>query len=283
MGQAGPGGGHRPCRRTRARLIYSGQYGAPEKPGEKRKGETRVGQRKRIYLIEDEADIRRLVADVLEGYGYEVSCWASGREARAAILRQAPDLCLVDLGLPDMDGLTLVRELWEDVRFGVIILSGRGGTSDRVLGLELGADDYVVKPFEPRELVARVNSAIRRREQLAAAAPSAADNTARARFGPWVFDLGNLTLTADDGRQESLTAAEASLLLTLLKAPKRVLSRDHLQGSDQERDDFPYDRSIDVRVSRIRKKIEEDPRAPRLIKTVYGAGYLFAGDVTWLR
>nr|WP_211114009.1 response regulator transcription factor [Azospirillum picis] len=232
-------------------------------------------------MIEDEADIRRLVTGVLEGYGYEVSCWASGREARAAIRRQPPDLCLVDLGLPDMDGLTLVRELWEDVRFGVIILSGRGGTSDRVLGLELGADDYIVKPFEPRELVARVNSAIRRREQLAGA--SAAAEGAKARFGSWLFDLGDLTLTADDGRQETLTAAEASLLLTLLRAPKRVLSRDHLQGSDPDRDDFPYDRSIDVRVSRIRKKIEEDPRSPRLIKTVYGAGYLFASDVTWLR
>ncbi|BAI73248.1 DNA-binding two-component response regulator [Azospirillum sp. B510] len=240
-----------------------------------------MGRKKRIYVIEDEADIRRLVADILEGYGYEVSGWASGREALAAIRRQAPDLCLVDLGLPDMDGLTLVRELWEDVRFGVIILSGRGGTSDRVLGLELGADDYVVKPFEPRELVARVNSAIRRREQLAGA--TAATETARARFGRWVFDLGDLTLTADDGRQDSLTAAEASLLLTLLKAPKRVLSREHLQGPDQDRDDLPYDRSIDVRVSRIRKKIEEDPRTPRLIKTVYGAGYLFAADVTWLR
>ncbi|GLR79887.1 transcriptional regulator [Azospirillum sp. TSH7] len=249
--------------------------------GDECRGETRVGQKKRIYVVEDEADIRRLVTEVLEGYGYDVSCWASGREARAAIQRQAPDLCLVDLGLPDMDGLTLVRELWEDVRFGVIILSGRGGTSDRVLGLELGADDYIVKPFESRELVARVNSAIRRREQLSSAAAPA--ETARARFGPWVFDLGNLTLTADDGRQESLTAAEASLLLMLLKAPKRVLSREHLQGPDQDRDDFPYDRSIDVRISRIRKKIEEDPRAPRLIKTVYGAGYLFAGDVTWLR
>lgn len=242
-----------------------------------------MGQKKRIYVIEDEADIRRLVSEVLEGYGYEVSGWASGREGRAAIQRQPPDLCLVDLGLPDMDGLTLVRELWEDVRFGVIILSGRGGTSDRVLGLELGADDYIVKPFEPRELVARVNSAIRRREQLASASAGTGAGTGRARFGPWIVDLGDLTLTADDGRQDSLTAAEAALLLTLLKAPRRVLSREHLQGADLERDDFPYDRSIDVRVSRIRKKIEEDPRSPRLIKTVYGAGYLFAGDVTWLR
>ncbi|CDK98773.1 putative DNA-binding response regulator in two-component regulatory system with EnvZ [Magnetospirillum gryphiswaldense MSR-1 v2] len=239
-----------------------------------------MGARKLLYLIEDDADIRNLVRTVLEGYGYEVQAFGSGRDARAAIRRQAPELCLVDLGLPDMDGLTLVRELWGDVRFGVIILTGRGGVSDRVLGLELGADDYIVKPFEPRELVARINSVIRRREQLAGAAMAA--DTQRARFGEWVFDPGNLTLVADDGHQESLTAAEAGLLLALLKSPKRVLSREQLQGADCERDDFPYDRSIDVRVSRIRKKIERDAKSPRLIKTVYGAGYLFTAEVLWL-
>lgn len=233
-----------------------------------------------IYLIEDDPDIRTLVAGVLQGYGYQVQAFGSGRDARQAIHRQAPDLCIVDLGLPDMDGLTLVRELWEDVRFGVIILTGRGGTSDRVLGLELGADDYVVKPFEPRELVARVNSVIRRRDQLSTAA--GCTESARARFADWTFNMGNLTLSAENGRTESLTAAEAALLLSLLKAPNRVLSREQLQGPDFDRDDFAFDRSIDVRVSRIRKKIEADPKVPRLIKTVYGAGYLFAADVAWV-
>jgi DNA-binding response OmpR family regulator len=238
-----------------------------------------VNGRKRIYVIEDDSDIRVLLRQVLEGYGYGVTTFASGRDARQAIHRDAPDLCIVDLGLPDMDGLTLVRELWGDVRFGVIILTGRGGVSDRVLGLELGADDYVVKPFEPRELVARINSVIRRREQLACAAAAC---SRRARFADWLFDSGDLSLTHADGRQEALTAAEAQLLLTLLKAPKRVLSRDQLQGDDPEGDDCPFDRSIDVRISRIRKKIEPDPKTPRLIKTVYGAGYLFAADVGWL-
>ena len=128
--------------------------------------------------------------------------------------------------------------------------------------------------------MARVNSVIRRREQLACA-QRGADNR-RARFGEWVFDPGNLSLTADDGHQECLTAAEAGLLTALLKSPKRVLSREQLQGADSERDDFPYDRSIDVRISRIRKKIERDVRSPRLIKTVYGAGYLFTAEVVWL-
>lgn len=235
--------------------------------------------KKRIYVIEDEPDIRALLRQVLEGYGYHVTPLENGRMARQAIARDTPDLCIVDLGLPDMDGLTLVRELWEDVRFGVIILTGRGGTSDRVLGLELGADDYIVKPFEPRELVARVNSVIRRRDQLAAAAGG--PPSGRAHFADWVFSSGDLSLTHADGRQEMLTAAEAVLLTSLLKAPKRVLSREQLQGAEPEKDDIPFDRAIDVRISRIRKKIEADPKAPRLIKTVYGAGYLFATEVRW--
>ncbi|CAA7624986.1 Transcriptional regulatory protein AruR [Candidatus Terasakiella magnetica] len=236
--------------------------------------------KKRLYLIEDDPDIRRLVREVLEGYGYAVQSFGNGKDARTAIRREPPDLCIVDLGLPDMDGLTLVRELWEDVRFGVIILTGRGDVSDRVLGLELGADDYIVKPFEPRELVARVNSVIRRRDQLATAAGTV--GSGKAHFADWLFDVGNLSLAAADGRQESLTAAEASLLIALLKSPKRVLSREQLQGDDLERDDFAFDRSIDVRISRIRKKIETDPKAPRLIKTVYGAGYLFTAEVSWV-
>ncbi len=239
-----------------------------------------MGQKTAIYVVDDDADIRALLRSVLDGFGYQVTGFATGRDARQAIRRSAPQLCIVDLGLPDMDGLTLVRELWEDTRFGLIILSGRAELSDRVLGLELGADDYVVKPFEPRELVARVKSVLRRREQISAANDQMGSR--KARFGAWVFDVGSLSLSAADGRRESLTAAEGVLLLSLLKAPRRVLSREHLQGDDLERDDFPFDRSIDVRISRIRKKIEPDPKAPRFIKTVYGAGYLFAEEVKWL-
>lgn len=239
-----------------------------------------MGARKRIYVVDDDPDVRNLLRTVLESFGFSVECFASGQTARTGIRREAPDLCLVDLGLPDMDGLTLVRELWEDVRFGVVVLTGRGDVSDRVLGLELGADDYIVKPFEPRELVARVKTVIRRREQLTTAA-GCGGPPGKARFGDWTFDLGELTLTADDGRKETLTAAEAELLTALLKAPRRVLSRDQLQGPESDRDDMPFDRAIDVRISRIRKKIEPDSRSPKLIKTVYGAGYLFTVDVTW--
>ncbi len=237
--------------------------------------------KKRIYLVEDELDICHMVRDLLETYGYEVTTFQTGRDGRAAIRREAPDLLIVDLVLPDMNGLDLVRELWNDVRFGLIVLTGRTEVSDRVLGLELGADDYVVKPFEPRELVARVGAVLRRHDQLLSAARDA--DLSRATFGPWTFDVGNLTLTRDDGHVENLTAAEAALLLMFARAPNRVLSRERLQADGDDAEDFPYERSIDVRISRLRKKIEVDPRKPQLIKTVYGAGYVLAKDVTWSR
>jgi DNA-binding response OmpR family regulator len=235
--------------------------------------------KKRIFLVEDDLDLCHTVRDLLETYGYAVTTFQTGRDGRAAIRRQAPDLLIVDLVLPDMNGLDLVREMWTDIRFGLIVLTGRAEVSDRVLGLELGADDYVVKPFEPRELVARVGAVLRRHDQLISAARNA--DQSRATFGPWTFDVGNLTLTRDDGHVEHLTAAEGALMLMFVRSPNRVLSREQLQADGDDADDFPYERSIDVRISRLRKKIETDPRKPQLIKTVYGAGYVLAKDVGW--
>ncbi len=238
-------------------------------------------RKKSVYVVDDDPDLRRLVVDTLSEYGFAAAGFRLGRDLLAAIRREAPDLCVVDLGLPDMDGLALLRELCGDVRFGVIILSGRGGASDRVLGLELGADDYVTKPFEPRELVARVNSYLRRHDRLCALASPAGPG--KAHFAEWTLDAANLTLQAEDGRTETLSRAECDLLMAFLGAPKRVLSRDRLMGDECERDDQPYDRSIDVRISRLRRKLGDDPRSPRLIKTVYGVGYLFTVDVEWRR
>lgn len=235
--------------------------------------------KKRIYVVDDDPDICTVLRGLFEGYGYACETFQSGRDAKIAIRRETPDLVVVDLVLPDMNGLDLIRELWTDVRFGLVVLTGRADLSDRILGLELGADDYVVKPFEPRELLARVNAVLRRHDQLVTAARNV--DTSRARFATWTFDVGNLTLTRDDGHQESLTAAEANLLLLFVRSPNRVLSREQLQSDQDDGDDFPYERSIDVRISRLRKKIEVDPRKPQLIKTVYGAGYVFAKDVTW--
>lgn len=236
--------------------------------------------RKLIYVVEDDRDARDLACGVLEDYGFTAAGFRNGRDALKGIERQPPDLCLVDLGLPDMDGLSLVRTLCDDVRFGVVILTGRVDVSDRVLGLELGADDYILKPYEPRELVARVNSFLRRRDRLTAAL-GPGGKASIASFAGWRYDSADLSLTHDDGRTENLSRSEAALLTLFLRAPRRVLSREHLQGDDMSADDIAFDRSIDVRISRLRRKLGDDPRRPGLIKTVYGAGYLFTADVTW--
>jgi DNA-binding response OmpR family regulator len=146
-----------------------------------------------------------------------------------------------------------------------------------VLGLELGADDYIVKPFEPRELVARVRSILRRYQRAAPAEAGSGEQTV-ARFAGWAFDSGRHALIAPDGREVGLSAAEAGLLTTLLRRPNKILSREQLLG---ERDVDPFDRSIDVRISRLRRKLDDDPQNPKLIKTVYGAGYLFSAQVGW--
>ncbi len=228
-----------------------------------------------IYLVEDEPEVAHVVQRVLADFDYAAEWFRTGAEVLRQIRSQVPDLCIVDLGLPDMDGMELVRELRSRDAGGVLILTGRGYTADRVMGLELGADDYIVKPFEPRELIARIRSILRRCERRgdAVAAPvSVAD------FLGWRFEAGTNTLVSPAGESSSLSTAEAHLLRVFLDSPNRILTREQLLG---ERDISPYDRSIDVRISRLRRKLEEDPGNPKIIKTVYGAGYLFAGTVRW--
>jgi two-component system, OmpR family, response regulator len=229
-----------------------------------------------IFVLEDEPDIARLICQNLSEYGFKCEHMSSGRQLLARARQATPDLCIVDLGLPDMDGMQVVRELQDGSPCAVLILTGRNDVTDRVLGLELGADDYIVKPFEPRELVARVRSILRRYQR--AAAPEVSSERNLARFSTWVFDANRHALTAADGREVSLSAAEAGLLATLLRRPNKILSREQLLG---ERDVDPFDRSIDVRISRLRRKLDDDPQNPKLIKTVYGAGYLFAAQVGW--
>ena len=233
-----------------------------------------------IYVIEDERDIADLVCTELKSFGFQAENFRTGAQAEQAIRKRPPALCIVDLGLPDMDGMTLVRELCEQQRIGVMIVTGRGSLPDRVLGLELGADDYITKPFDPRELVARVNSLIRRLDQIGQPERSVAPKI--AEFGDWRFDPSTLTLVRRDGQTDRLSSAESELLMLLLKAPQQILNRDRLMGDLLGRDSIPYERSIDVRMSRIRKKLEEDPKRPKLIKTVYGVGYLLSVPVDWI-
>jgi len=226
-----------------------------------------------IYVIDDEPEICDLVCQELERYNFSTKAFTTGGQALLAIKKQLPSLCIIDLGLPDMDGLSLVKKFVDDKKMGVIILSGRNSLPDKVLGLELGADDYISKPFDPRELVARVKSIIRR--IVVNELPIATLNT--ASFGDWTFEQSTLTLANNNGDSFMLSAAETEILMILLSAPRQILSRERLLSEDAT----SFDRSIDVRMSRLRKKIEHDHKNPKIIKTVYGAGYIFTLEVTW--
>jgi DNA-binding response OmpR family regulator len=233
---------------------------------------TEAGQRL-IAVVEDDALVAQTLMQVLGEYGFRSRWFRTGAELLAHVAQARPALCIVDLGLPDGDGLDLIRALQQQHDCGVLILTGRGFVSDKVIGLELGADDYMVKPFEPRELVARVRSILRRYEK-----GEKAEGRRIAVFEQWRFDPASHVLTAPDGTEELLGTAEARLLRIFVERPNRILTREQLAGSD---DISPTDRSIDVRISRLRRRLRDDSHEPQLIKTVYGAGYLMAAAVQW--
>lgn len=233
---------------------------------------------KHIVVVEDEAATRAMLVKVLEDAEFRVSAVEDAASARAAVKNETPDLVLLDLNLPDESGLTLARELCGRPEFATIIVTARSQDMDRVAGLEIGADDYVVKPFLPRELVARVNVVLRR---LGGAVGRAAETGDGAlKFEGWVLDLGAHTLLDPQGRDVPLTRAEFSLLAALAARAGRPQTRDQLLDAVSHRDWAPVDRTIDVLVSRLRRKIEANPKAPRLILTLPGIGYKFGAKVT---
>lgn len=238
-------------------------------------GDTASGAPALVYVVEDDDDVARLVVAALHEFGFLTETFRNGTSLLRRLVTERPDLCIVDLGLPDMDGIELVRQIASIGNAGVIILTGRGHTIDRVMGLELGADDYVVKPFEPRELIARVRSILRRRASTGAIG---SNQRRYASFLGWTLDCGANVLRAADGSEHLLGTAETQVLRAFLERPHQILTREQLIGS---RDLSPMDRSIDVRISRLRRKIEADPQHPKVIKTVYGAGYMLAAVVTW--
>ena len=229
-----------------------------------------------IYVLDDDPDICRLVSRTLREFAFEVTECHTAAALRRLLQERVPDLCIVDLGLPDADGMDVVRELQARHACGVMVLTGRGYLSDRVMGLELGADDYVVKPFEPRELVARVRSILRRRDQSNTASPA---HSQVAELGGWRFLADSNTLSSPGGQEWTLCAGESAMLLHFLQHPNRILDREQLCG---DRDLSALDRGVDVRVSRLRRKLESDPQHPTTIRTVYGAGYLLAAEVRGL-
>jgi DNA-binding response OmpR family regulator len=230
---------------------------------------------KLIAIVEDDPDVARIIEQVLRDFGFRTTWSRSATDLLRRLRTLAPDLCIIDLGLPDMDGLDVMQRVRSQSACGIVILTGRAHVSDRVMGLELGADDYVLKPFEPRELVARVRSILRRRESSAEA-----DGLARrvAEFGGWRFNLANNTLHSPLGEEQVLSTSEADLLKIFIQNPNRILRREQLMGT---RDLSPTDRSIDVRISRLRRRLEPNEDSPAFIKTVYGAGYLFLAAIAW--
>jgi two-component system, OmpR family, response regulator len=227
-----------------------------------------------LLLVDDDTQIAELLEDYLGANGFRVASAANGIQMRQRLAQEQFELVLLDLGLPGEDGLMLMRWLREHWHGAVIILTGRGEAVDRVVGLELGADDYMAKPFDLRELLARVRAVLRR-----ALPASAAPAGYVLAFEGFKLDTKSRSLRRDRGDQIALTNGEYMLLLAFLQAPHKVLSRDELLNVTHGRDAGPYDKTIDVQVGRLRRKIERDAAQPQLIKSVRGAGYVLTVDV----
>ncbi|MBS0125076.1 response regulator transcription factor [Thetidibacter halocola] len=227
-----------------------------------------------VTILDDEPAIREMLAEALQEAGFRTLAFGRASDFEAALRRTTPDLCLVDLGLPDRDGLTLVHRLALQQGASVIIISGRAQVQDRVTGLELGADDYIIKPFDPAEVVARVRARLRAPRQTAATGDT-------ARFGGWTAHFDRFALEDAEGQETPFSQAEGAVLRLFLERPNRLITRAAMQEALGGTAGDSFDRAMDVRISRLRTKLREDPKNPRLIKTIYGAGYIFLGDVAW--
>ena len=232
-----------------------------------------------ILVVDDDRDIRSLLARFLGEHGFRVSEAHDGRKAQQVLKTTKVDLVILDLMLPGEDGLTMCRRLRAEGGMPIVMLTALASDADRIVGLELGADDYVTKPFNPRELVARVKAVLRRSE----GARDVARPPRRVGFAGWALDLVNRELRSPAGVVVQLSAGEFDLLRAFVENPQRVLNRDQLLDIARGRSAAPFDRSIDVQVSRLRRKIEADPETPALIKTVRNGGYLFTPDVAVLQ
>jgi len=230
-----------------------------------------------ILVVDDEPDICTVVEFALSDAGYEVHTHGRGDGVIEIVKKYNVDLVVLDLGLPGVDGLTLTRSLKERTDVGVIIVSGRGETTEKVIGLEIGADDYMAKPFEPRELLARVRSVMRRMEK---SEDTPVTETSIFEFDGWKLDVMVRSVTSPAGDPVSMSSGEFNLLRAFIEHPNRVLSRDRLLDLTHDTDAPAFDRSVDVQIARLRKKIEPDPQNPTFIKTVRNAGYIFAAKVT---
>lgn len=237
-----------------------------------------------VLTVDDDADLQIVMRHYLEAEGYQILSAHSGAELLSKLETSAPDIILLDLILPDNDGLSLLTQIRSKSHAAVIVVSGKDETADRIVGLEMGADDYLTKPFEMRELSARIKAVLRRTSAVETPAndKSAAGGLAKAPrllFGEWVLDRRQYQLFDAAGNAADLTSGEFRLLEALVSAPHRVLSREHLFELTRSGEFDSYDRAIDIQIARIRKKLQEDPKSPEIIKTVRGVGYMFSHDV----
>jgi len=233
-------------------------------------------QQATVLVVDDDPSVRELLVDYLGDQGYRVIAVGDATELRNRVSDLAPDVVLLDVGLPGEDGLSLARYVREHLDVAIIMVSGAGETLDRIIGLEVGADDYVAKPFDPRELHARLKSVLRRYQRRSDASGDDADTGSRhVRFGAALLDLDSCRLLDGDGGEIPVTAMEFELLKVFAERPNRPLSRDQLLNLTRNRDWDPFDRSIDIRVARLRRKIEPNPEKPVFLKTVRGMGYMF--------
>jgi two-component system phosphate regulon response regulator OmpR len=229
-----------------------------------------------VLIVEDDRDIREMVAEYLSGHDYEVCQAQSGADMREVMARCLPDVVLLDVKLPGEDGLSLARYLRERYDVGIIMVTAAREVIDRVVGLEVGADDYVTKPFDPRELLARVKSVMRRlQSRTASDSPVTVSPQQRVNVGRCFLDVASHQLVDVKGQEIPMTSMEFDLLKVFIEHPNKVLSRDQILNLTRNRDWEPFDRSIDIRIARLRRKVEQDPEEPRVIRTVRGAGYMF--------
>ncbi len=230
----------------------------------------------RISILEDSIDVQQVIEAALLEVGYAVRSYGLAEEFEKDMAHWNPELCILDLGLPDKDGLSMLSQVVTNYDTNVLVVSARSSLSDRIVGLELGADDYLTKPFEVPELVARVRALLRRKQSK-----TSETEEKLFTFAGWRVDFSKYTLTDSDGEKVPVSASEAALLEVFLKRPNRLITRDYIREQLGDRsDELSFDRAIDVRVSRLRNKLRDPSKESRIIKTVYGAGYILVAEVS---
>lgn len=234
-----------------------------------------------VLSVDDDEGLQTVVSMYLEGEGYSMLSATSGKELMAKLADNKPNIILLDLVLPDTDGISILAQLRSMQKIPVIVVSGKSDTTEKIVCLEMGADDYMTKPFEMRELSARIKAVLRRSEEMptGAANQSVQEGRTEIRFGNWVLDKARFQLFDTKGVSADLTTGEYKLLEALVDAHNKVLSRERLFELTRESDYDSFDRAVDIQIGRIRKKISDDPKDPHYIKTVRGAGYMFCGEI----